>query len=67
MSRYAVISLFIGYGNVSATPRMHFNILKDAMLAVMLVFVVQMSVTDWSTLKRVHPGHAAAAAVHIAR
>ena len=27
--------------------------LKDAMLAIMIVFVAQMSVTDWSTLKRI--------------
>jgi putative inorganic carbon (HCO3(-)) transporter len=48
---YAVISLFIGYSNVSETEE-HFNILKDSMIAVMLVFVVQMSVSDWTTMKR---------------
>lgn len=49
---YSVVSLFIGYGNVSDTQT-HFNMLKDAMLAVMIVFVVQMSVTEWSTLRHV--------------
>lgn len=49
---YSVFSLFIGYGNVSDTQG-HFNMLKDAMLAVMIVFVVQMSVTGWTALKRV--------------
>lgn len=48
---YAVFSLFVGYSNVTDTDE-HFNILKDSMLAVMLVFVVQMSVTDWTTMKR---------------
>jgi O-antigen ligase len=49
---YAVFSLFIGYSNVSSETEDHFNILKDSMLAVMLVFVVQMSVNDWTTIKR---------------
>jgi putative inorganic carbon (HCO3(-)) transporter len=48
---YACLSLFIGYTNVSDTDD-HFNILKDSMLAVMLVFVVEMSVTDWTSMKR---------------
>jgi O-antigen ligase len=49
---YACFSLFVGYSNVSDTDE-HFNILKDSMLAVMLVFVVEMSVNDWTTIKRV--------------
>jgi O-antigen ligase len=49
---YACVSLFIGYSNVSSETEDHFNILKDSMLAVMLVFVVQMSVNDWTTIKR---------------
>ena len=50
---YAFLSLYIGYANVHSETEEHLNMLKDAMLAVMLVFVVQMSVTSWSTLKRV--------------
>ncbi|HEX3897400.1 MAG TPA: hypothetical protein VHW73_14470, partial [Rudaea sp.] len=49
---YACVSLFIGYSNVSSETEDHFNILKDSMLGVMLVFVVQMSVNDWTTIKR---------------
>lgn len=49
---YACFSLFVGYSNVSDTDE-HFNILKDSMLAVMLVFVVEMSVSDWTSIKRV--------------
>ena len=50
---YAILSLYIGYANVHSETEEHFNFLKDAMLAVMLVFVTQMSVGDWRTLKRV--------------
>ena len=50
---YAFVSLNIGYGNVHSDTGDHMNILKDAMLAIMIVFLVQMSVTDWTTLKRV--------------
>jgi len=32
---------------------LRFNTLKDSLVGVLLLFVVQMSVTDWSTLKRV--------------
>jgi len=49
---YAFLSLNIGYGNVHSDTSDHLNILKDALLAIMIVFLVQMSVTDWSTLKR---------------
>jgi len=49
---FGVVSLFIGYGNVHSETDEHFNYLKDATLAVLLVFVAQMSVRDWSTLKR---------------
>jgi putative inorganic carbon (HCO3(-)) transporter len=49
---YAFLSLYIGYENVLDASE-HPSLLKDAMLAVMLVFVVQMSVTSWSALKRV--------------
>jgi len=50
---YAFLSLYIGYSNVHSETDEHLSMLKDAMLAVMLVFVVQMSVTSWSTLRRV--------------
>ena len=50
---YAIMSMYIGFGNVQSDTSDHFNILKDALLAIMIVFLVQMSVTDWSSLKRV--------------
>ena len=50
---YACLSLYIGYGNVHSETDEHLSLLKDSMLAVMLVFLVQMSVRSWSTLKRV--------------
>ena len=49
---YAFVSLNIGFGNVHGDTGDHVNILKDAMLAVMIVFLVQMSVSDWTTMKR---------------
>jgi O-antigen ligase len=49
---YSCISLFVGYGNVSETQD-HFNILKDSLIAVMIIFVVEMSITDWTGIKRV--------------
>jgi O-antigen ligase len=49
---YACLSLYVGFANVHSDTADHFSRLKDAMLAVMIVFVVQMSVSDWSTLKR---------------
>ena len=50
---YACLSLYIGYGNVHSETDEHLSLLKDSMLAVMLVFLVRMSVRSWSTLKRV--------------
>ena len=50
---YAFLSLCIGYGNVHSETDEHLSLLKDSLLAVMLVFLVQMSVTSWNTLKRV--------------
>ncbi|MFT3790723.1 MAG: O-antigen ligase family protein [Rudaea sp.] len=50
---YAFISLFIGYSNVHSDTEQHFNVLKDAMLAVMLIFVAQMSVADLTTARRI--------------
>jgi len=49
---YALFSLNLGYGTVHSDTGDHLNILKDALLAVMIVFLVQMSVGDWSTIKR---------------
>ncbi len=48
---YAVISLFVSYQTVSDTES-HFNILKDHLLGVCVVFLVQMSVRDWSDVRR---------------
>ena len=50
---YACISLYIGYANVSSDTSEHLSFLKDSMLAVMLVFLVQMSVTSLLALRRV--------------
>ena len=49
---YAFVSLNIGYGNVHSDTSDHVNILKDATLAILIVFLVQMSVSDWATLRR---------------
>jgi O-antigen ligase len=48
---YACVSLFIGYSHVSNTQE-HFGDLKDSMFAVMLMFLVQMSVTNVDSLRR---------------
>ena len=50
---YSVFSLYVGYANVHSETEEHFNFLKDSIVAVLLVFVAQLSVSDWSTLKRV--------------
>jgi len=50
---YACLSLYIGYGNVHSETDEHLSLLKDSMLAVMLVFLVQMSVRSLMTLRRV--------------
>src|SRR5579871_682428 len=50
---YAFFSLWLGYGNVHSDTEQHFNFLKDALLVIMLLFVVQMSVKDWNGLRRV--------------
>ena len=49
---YAFTSLFVGYANVAADTGDHFGNLKDSMLAVMLLFLVQMSVSDADSIKR---------------
>lgn len=50
---WSLVALWIGFANVPADSSNRFNVLKDSMLGVMIVFLVQMSVTDWTTLKRV--------------
>ena len=49
---YSCISLYVGYANVYGDTDEHLNILKDTVIAMMIVFLVQMSANDWSTLKR---------------
>lgn len=51
---WSVITLLIGLA-LFPTPNdmLRFSTLKDSIVGVLLLFVVQMSVTDWSTLKRV--------------
>ena len=50
---YACVSLYVGYANVHTDTDDHFGLLKDSMLAVMIVFVVQMSATDWNAIRRI--------------
>ncbi|HEY2395352.1 MAG TPA: O-antigen ligase family protein [Rudaea sp.] len=50
---YGYISLLVGYTTVSSGTEDHFGLFKDSILAVMLVFLTQMSVTNWLALKRV--------------
>lgn len=51
---YCVFSLLVGFSMVpSPDAGLRINALKDSAIGVLLFFVVQMSVTDWNTLKRV--------------
>lgn len=50
---YACLSLYIGYAHVQSDTSDHLSYLKDSMLAVMLVFLVQMSLTSVQSLRRV--------------
>lgn len=51
---YCVYSLVIGFWLVPAPDAMsRINVLKDSAIGVLLLFVVELSVTDWSSLKRV--------------
>lgn len=51
---YCGFSLLIGFSLVPAPDdAQRFNALKDSVIGVLLFFVVQMSVTDWNSLKRV--------------
>jgi putative inorganic carbon (hco3(-)) transporter len=46
-----VLALFIGFGSI-ADPSGHANFFKDQAIAVCFVFLVQMSCSDWSGLRR---------------
>ena len=51
---YCVFSLFVGFALVPEPDQFtRFNAFKDSAIGVLLLFVVEMSVTDWSSLKRV--------------
>ncbi len=49
---YAIVSLLIGMNTVSNTQD-HVNMLKDQLIAVALLYIVQMSINDWSAVRRV--------------
>lgn len=49
---YSVFSLLISYGAVADTGD-HFSTLKDALLAVMIMFLVQMSATGWAAIRHI--------------
>lgn len=51
-SLYAVVSLFIGYRYVSNTEA-HFAALKDHLIGLSVLFLVQMSVSDWAGVRRI--------------
>lgn len=49
---YSVVSLVIGYQYVSADED-HFNLLKDQLLGMFVVYLVQMSVNNWTDVRRI--------------
>ncbi len=49
---YAVVSLIVSYQYVSNTGT-HFNALKDHLIGMSLLYLVQMSVSDWAGVRRV--------------
>ena len=50
---YCSFSLFVGFSLVPTPDAMgRINVLKDSAIGVLLLFVVEMSVTDWSSIKR---------------
>lgn len=49
---YAVISVFIGFHYVGDAPE-HYNILKDHLIGLFVVFLVQMSVRSWRDARHV--------------
>lgn len=51
---YCVFSLFVGFSLVPTPDAMgRINVLKDSMIGVLLLFVVEKSVTDWNSIKRI--------------
>lgn len=51
---WSIVTLLIGLSLFpTPTDMLRFNTLKDSVVGVLLLFVVQMSVTDWTSLKRV--------------
>lgn len=51
---YCFFSLLVGFSIVpNPDEAQRFNALKDSVIGILLFFVVQMSVTDWNSLKRV--------------
>ena len=51
---WSFVTLLIGLALFpTPTDMLRFNTLKDSIIGVLLLFVVQMSVTDWTSLKRV--------------
>jgi O-antigen ligase len=51
---WSFVTLLVGLSLFPTPTDAHrFNTLKDSLIGILLVFVVQMSVTDWTTLKRV--------------
>lgn len=51
---YCVFALLVGFSLVPGPDAMsRVNVFKDSAIGVLLLFVVQMSVTDWNSLKRV--------------
>lgn len=49
---YAVLSLFVGYQFVEDGSA-HLAVLKDHLVGLMVVYLVQMSVNDWTAVRRV--------------
>jgi len=50
---YSFASLAVGFTNVHTDTAEHFGLLKDSILAIMLMFLAQMSATDWRTMRRI--------------
>lgn len=51
---YCVFSLFVGFSLVPTPYSLgRINILKDSAIGVLLLFVVEKSITDWNSMKRI--------------
>ncbi len=50
---WGFLCLFIGYSSVTSGSEKHFNAYKDQTIGVALFFIVQMSVRDWTALRRI--------------